>query len=66
MIVQGRDDPVVPAKLAQALAAAAGSRARIDLVPGDHVSILGLRDHEAAALFGARVRSGCTAAAAER
>ena len=66
LIVQGRDDRGGPAKRAQALAAAAGSRARIDLVPGDHVSILVRRDHEAAALFGARVRSGCTAAAAER
>ncbi|MEL6060482.1 MULTISPECIES: alpha/beta hydrolase [unclassified Methylobacterium] len=61
LIVQGRDDPVVPAKLALALAAAAGPRARIELVPGDHVSILGLRDREAEALFGARVGVGCTA-----
>lgn len=59
LIVQGRDDPVVPAKLALALAAAAGPRARIELVPGDHVSILGLRDREAQALFGARVVGKC-------
>jgi uncharacterized protein len=56
LIVQGRDDPVIPADLALALAAAAGPRARIDLIAGDHVSILGVRDREAAALF-----SGCTA-----
>jgi len=62
MIVQGRDDSVVPAKLALALAAAAGSRARIELIPGDHVSILGLRDREAEATFGARVGGGCAAA----
>ncbi|WP_267358523.1 MULTISPECIES: alpha/beta hydrolase [unclassified Methylobacterium] len=62
LIVQGRDDPVVPAKLALALAAAAGPRARIELVPGDHVSILGLRDREAEATFGARVGGGCAAA----
>lgn len=60
LIVQGRDDPVVLAKLAVALAAAAGPRARIDLVPGDHVSILGVRDREAQALFGQSVGAGCT------
>jgi len=62
LIVQGRDDPVVPAKLAQALAAAAGSRARIELVPGNHVSILGLGDREAAVWFGAGVGGGCAPA----
>lgn len=62
LIIQGRDDPVVPAKLALALAAAAGPRARIELVPGDHVSILGLRDREAEAQFGARVGGGCASA----
>ena len=60
LIVQGRDDPVVLAKLAVALAAAAGPRARIDLVPGDHVSILGVRDREAQALFGQSAGAGCT------
>jgi fermentation-respiration switch protein FrsA (DUF1100 family) len=51
LIVQGRDDRVVPAKLALALARAAGSRAQFALIPGDHVSILGARDREAEALF---------------
>ncbi|MBE7247081.1 MAG: alpha/beta hydrolase [Actinomycetospora chiangmaiensis] len=51
LIVQGRDDRVVPAKLALALARSAGSRARFALIPGDHVSILGARDREAEALF---------------
>ncbi|MBP1182516.1 hypothetical protein [Methylobacterium sp. PvR107] len=51
LIVPGRRDPVVPAKLAVALAASAGPRARIAVIPGDHVSILGVRDREAEALF---------------
>ncbi|WP_457105212.1 alpha/beta hydrolase [Methylobacterium sp. P5_C11] len=59
LIVQGRDDPVVPVRLAFGLAAAAGSRARIDVVPGDHVSILGVRDREAAEVFGRLVRPAC-------
>ncbi|SDM88235.1 hypothetical protein SAMN05216360_104133 [Methylobacterium phyllostachyos] len=59
LIVQGRDDPVVPAKLALALAAVVGLKARIELVPGDHVSILGSRDREAAAWFGVRGGAGC-------
>lgn len=59
LIVQGDDDPVVPAKLALALAAAAGDRARVELVPGDHVSILGLGDRGAEALFGASVPRAC-------
>ncbi|MCJ2068611.1 alpha/beta hydrolase [Methylobacterium sp. J-030] len=62
LIVQGRDDPVVPAKLALALAAAAGPRARIPLLPGDHISVLGLGDQEAEALFGALVGGGCARA----
>lgn len=59
LIVQGHDDPVVPAKLAEALAAAAGSRARIEVVPGDHVSILGVRDREAEALFARSTGPAC-------
>jgi uncharacterized protein len=51
LIVQGRDDTVVPVKLAQNLATAAGSRARIAVIPGDHVSILGVHDREAEAWF---------------
>lgn len=63
LIVQGRDDPVVPAKLAVALAAAAGPRARIELVSGDHVSILGVGDRAAEALFRSRLARGCAPAA---
>ncbi|MDP4002479.1 alpha/beta hydrolase [Methylobacterium sp. NEAU K] len=63
LIVQGIDDPVVPVALARNLAAAAGPRARIDVIPGDHVSILGIRDRQAEALFGARVGSACARAA---
>ncbi|MDF2599428.1 MAG: hypothetical protein K0Q54_2251 [Methylobacterium brachiatum] len=59
LIVQGTDDPVVPAKLARALAAAAGPRARFALVPGDHVSIFGVRDREAEAAFRGRVGTAC-------
>lgn len=59
LIVQGRDDSVVPAKLALALKRAAGPRARIEVVAGDHGSILGLRDDAAEALFGHRVGSRC-------
>ena len=62
LIVQGRDDMVVPAKLALLLARAAGPRARVELVPGDHVSILGVRDREAAALFGRGLVPACTQA----
>ncbi len=62
LIVQGTDDPVVPAKLARALAAAAGPRARFELVPGDHVSIVGIRDREAEAAFRGRVGPACLAA----
>ena len=62
LIVQGTDDPVVPAKLARALAAAAGPRARFELVPGDHVSIFGIRDREAEAAFRGRVGPACLAA----
>ncbi|MCJ2060585.1 alpha/beta hydrolase [Methylobacterium sp. J-048] len=61
LIVQGTDDPVVPAKLARALAAAAGPRARFALVPGDHVSIFGIRDREAEAEFRGLVGPACRA-----
>lgn len=59
LIVQGRDDTVVPLKLAQGLAAAAGPRARIAVIPGDHTSILGGRDREAEAMFRERVGPTC-------
>ena len=59
LIVQGRDDAVVPAKLALALARAAGLRARFALIPCDHGSILGVRDREAEALFRERVGLVC-------
>lgn len=59
LIVQGADDPVVPAKLAWALATAAGPRAQFALVPGDHVSIFGARDREAEALFRLFVGPAC-------
>ncbi|MBE7202483.1 MAG: alpha/beta hydrolase [Parafilimonas terrae] len=62
LIVQGRDDAVVPAKLALALARAAGPRARFALIPGDHVSILGDRDREAEALFRGVLDAACTRA----
>lgn len=52
LIVHGTDDPVVPAALGRRLAEA--GQARFAAIPGDHVSILGTRDAEAAALFGAR------------
>jgi uncharacterized protein len=59
LIVQGRDDPVVPAKLAIALAAAAGSGARIAVIAGDHVSILGVQDSEAEAFFRSHIGTVC-------
>jgi uncharacterized protein len=62
LIVQGRDDAVVPAKLALALSRAAGPRARFELIPGDHVSILGVRDHDAEALFRGGLDAACTGA----
>lgn len=63
LIVQGGEDPVVPAKLAQRLAAAAGPRADLDLIPGDHVSILGHADARAEAFFRARLKGVCGAPA---
>ena len=50
-IVHGDDDPVIPTKLASALATAAGPAARFEVLPGDHVSILGARDAQAEAQF---------------
>lgn len=51
MIVAGDDDGIVPAKLSVRLATIVGERARIDVIPGDHVSILGARDLAAEAFF---------------
>ncbi|GAB6841524.1 hypothetical protein HNR00_000754 [Methylorubrum rhodinum] len=65
LIVQGSEDPVVPAKLALRLAAAAGPQAQIVLMPGDHVSILGEVDARAEALFRARLKGRCSAAPAQ-
>lgn len=61
LIVQGDDDDIVPAKLARRLASAAGARARIDVIPGDHVSILGARDGAAEVLFRATRPATCQA-----
>lgn len=60
LIVHGTDDPVVPADLGRRLAEA--GRARFEALPGDHVSILGARDAEAATLF--RAARACPDAAA--
>ncbi len=65
LIVQGTHDPVVPAKLAARLAAAAGPLAQFRLIPGDHVSILGEADAEAEALFRARLKDRCGAGSAQ-
>lgn len=61
-IVHGTADDIVPVKLGARLAAAAGPRARFEAIPGDHVSILGVRDAEAEALFRARIGAGCSPA----
>lgn len=58
-IVQGDADPVVPAKLAAGLARAAGARARLEVIPGDHVSILGMRDQAVEAFFRGRIGAAC-------
>ncbi|WP_232631034.1 alpha/beta hydrolase [Methylobacterium sp. Leaf118] len=63
LIVQGQDDPVVPAKLARRLADAAGPRATFDLIPGDHVSILGHADGQVEARFRAGFKDTCEAPA---
>lgn len=51
LIVHGREDPVIPLKLARKLADRAGPRARLDILDGDHVSILGMQDTDAEARF---------------
>ncbi|GEO99196.1 alpha/beta hydrolase [Methylobacterium haplocladii] len=61
LIVHGDDDDVVPAELARELASAAGTRARIEVIPGDHVSILGSRDAEAEVLFRETMPAPCVA-----
>lgn len=61
LIVQGDDDDIVPDALARELASAAGPRARIEVIPGDHVSILGSRDGEAEALFRGTIPAPCWA-----
>ena len=61
LVVHGNADPVIPAKLAEKLVAAIPSNSRVEIIPGDHVSILGLRDVEAEAAF--RPRIGCAAPA---
>ncbi|MCJ2046479.1 alpha/beta hydrolase [Methylobacterium sp. J-078] len=51
LIVHGTRDGVVPLAHARHLAERAGPRARLTILDGDHVSILGARDREAEALF---------------
>ncbi|GJD30155.1 hypothetical protein PMNALOAF_1399 [Methylobacterium adhaesivum] len=51
LVVHGVQDPVIPVDLARRLAELAGPRARLAEIPGDHMSILGARDAEAADLF---------------
>lgn len=65
LIVQGTHDPVVPAKHAARLAAAAGPQAQFLLIPGDHVSILGEADAQAEALFRGRLKGRCGAVPAQ-
>lgn len=62
LIVQGDADDIVPAKLAVRLAAIAGTRAKIAVIPGDHVSIFGERDGEAEALFSKALPKTCAPA----
>lgn len=61
LVVHGTDDPVIPLDLARSLVARAGPRARLEVIPGDHVSILGARDAEAVALFTAARRPAALA-----
>jgi fermentation-respiration switch protein FrsA (DUF1100 family) len=59
LIVQGGEDPVVPAKLARRLADAAGPQAEFLLIPGDHMSILGEADARAEAQFRTWLEGRC-------
>ena len=59
LIVHGTDDPVVPLKHAHKLAEAAGPPARMVVVAGDHMSILGTQDAEAEAGFRPRGPDAC-------
>lgn len=61
LVVHGTEDGVIPVDFARRLAALAGSRARLEIIPGDHVSILGARDAEAGALFTPACRSAALA-----
>jgi fermentation-respiration switch protein FrsA (DUF1100 family) len=63
LIVHGTDDPVIPLKLARKLAEAAGPAARLTVLKGDHVSILGTQDEEAERLFRPSAQAGCATAA---
>ena len=65
LIVAADRDEIVPAKLALRLARAAGARARIETVPGDHMSLLGTRDAEAERAFRQHAGAGCTGLTAE-
>ncbi|GJD75799.1 alpha/beta hydrolase [Methylobacterium goesingense] len=65
LIVHGRLDGVVPLTHARHLAERAGDRARLTILEGDHVSILGAWDREAEPLFrpgGAPARADALAA----
>lgn len=64
LIVHGTDDPVIPLKHAVKLAEAADPPARMVVVSGDHMSILGTQDTEAEACF--RPPGGDTCATMER
>lgn len=56
VIVHGRDDDIVPFGSGEALAAAAGERARFIPLPGGHIGILGKSDAELEAMFRAKLR----------
>ncbi|GJD93294.1 alpha/beta hydrolase [Methylobacterium iners] len=62
LIVHGTKDPVIPLKLARKLAEAAGPAARLSVLTGDHVSILGTLDIEAERRFRPAARAGCATA----
>ncbi|MBX9932416.1 MAG: alpha/beta hydrolase [Methylobacterium sp.] len=61
LVVHGDADPVIPARLAEKLVATILPNARVEILPGDHVSILGVRDGSAEAKF--RSRIACEAGA---